>query len=103
MWYIWGEGGRQKQGDRVSNAVLKHLLCHTSPYVDGQGLKESWDHFLSQSPMFIDKEFEAQYIHALLSLAQFFLFKRKVWPLFKVVSECKKHRKGAGFHSVRQA
>lgn len=74
----------------MSNAVIKHLVCHTPPHVTGQGLRESRGPLLSQSPIFIDKEFEAQYVHALLSLAQCFLFKycqqEKVWPLFKVVS-----------------
>lgn len=73
----------------MSNAVIKHHVCHTPPHV-GQGLRESRGPLLSQSPIFIDKEFEAQYVHALLSLAQCFLFKycqqEKVWPLFKVVS-----------------
>lgn len=79
------EAGRNRETE-CQMQPSSHTLCHTSPHVDSQGLNHG-DHFLSQSPIFIDKEFEAQYVHALLSLAQFFLFKRKVWPLFKVVSE----------------
>lgn len=98
VWYIWDEEGQQKQGARVSNVAIKHLTCPihspSPPSPTCRHIRASrhlGDHFCSQCSIFIDKEFEAQYFHALLSLAIFFSLnianRGKVWTLFKVVSE----------------
>lgn len=64
------EAGRKgRQGVKCSHPAppLPHFPTHRQV----RALRNNGDHFLSQSPIFIDKEFEAQYVQALLSKALF--------------------------------